>query len=103
MGLLTCFAARQGSVMPSVPGLGNEKEVTVGFGVIEGSKGPGRSVATTCVGQGREETRKYVFQPLCFLLPCSHLHLPLATRWQSVSLGNVVPEQGQGQRVERRQ
>lgn len=38
-----------------------------------------------------------------FSSSCSHLHLPLATPWQSVSPGVVDPEQGQGQRVERRQ
>lgn len=42
------------------------------------------------------ETRKYIFQPLCFLPPCSHLHLLLVTLWQNVSPVDVDQSKAKG-------
>lgn len=80
-----CGQARASDALSAWP---EQQEVTVGSGVLEGSKGLSltRENCSYCVLQARQgETRKCVFQPLCFLPPCSHLLFPLVFLWQSVS------------------
>ena len=76
----------------------------MGSGEIEGPKGLSLTweKCSHCMLQTRQgESRKYIFQPLCFLPPCSHLHLLLVTLWQNVSPVDVDQSKAKAGKGER--